>query len=347
MCTKDQAYGLYLAAPFVIVFRLWEANRDRGVTSPVARAIVDVRVALAGATVAALFIVFYALPFNLAGFIAHIKDITGPGSEPWRMFQPTLAGRMALLRQNLVLDRQSWGWPLWMISIIGLVIAMKNPQTRRVAICLALICVGYYAGFINVVLYTFDRYLLPICIVQALFGGVAIDRILATSGRAMPGRVALVTAAFAYTLLYAATVDVLMIRDSRYTVERWLRDHLRKGDGVGVVFPRTVLPRLHDVPAVETGTIEILQTQAPAFFILNADYARAIPANAATAQLIDELRRGTLGYRMALRYRAPAPWPWLPAAHPDLVGPRLESSVLSVLRNLNPTIEIYERDGPK
>jgi len=46
---------------------------------------------------------------------------------------------------------------------------------------------------------------------------------------------------------------------------------------------------------------------------------------------------------MVFRYRTPRPWPWLPAGHPDLVGPRLETSVFSVLRNINPTIEIYQR----
>jgi hypothetical protein len=73
------------------------------------------------------------------------------------------------------------------------------------------------------------------------------------------------------------------------------------------------------------------------------DYANAIPADSATAALVTGLRNGSLGYRLALRARTPAPWPWLPGAHSDLVGPRLEREVLSTLHNINPTIEVFER----
>ena len=50
----------------------------------------------------------------------------------------------------------------------------------------------------------------------------------------------------------------------------------------------------------------------------------------------------SLGYTLALAYRAPAPWGWLPGAHPDLVGPRLEPSS-STLRDINPMFLVYRR----
>jgi hypothetical protein len=151
----------------------------------------------------------------------------------------------------------------------------------------------------------------------------------------------LVAGVFAYTLLYAATVDVLMLRDSRYTVEQWLRARVRDDQVVGRVFPNVVLPRLADFQSEDIGTIDRLQQKAPAYFVLNADYARAAAPDTPLGQLVAGLQHETLGYRMAFRYRAPPPWPWLPAGHPDLVGPRLETSVFSVLRNINPTIEVY------
>ena len=90
-------------------------------------------------------------------------------------------------------------------------------------------------------------------------------------------------------------------------------------------------------------TIEDLEGGAPAFYVIDADYARAVPPQSATGALIAGLRQETLGYTLALRYRAPAPWPWLPGAHPDLVGPRLEAGVVSAFRDINPTFEVYER----
>ena len=59
--------------------------------------------------------------------------------------------------------------------------------------------------------------------------------------------------------------------------------------------------------------------------------------------MIAGLERGSLGYRLIGRYRRGVPWTWLPGGHPDLVGARLETSVFSTLRNINPTIEIFQR----
>jgi hypothetical protein len=42
--------------------------------------------------------------------------------------------------------------------------------------------------------------------------------------------------------------------------------------------------------------------------------------------------------------RTPSPWPWLPGGHRDLVGSRLQPVVVSSLRYINPTIEIFQHD---
>jgi hypothetical protein len=121
-------------------------------------------------------------------------------------------------------------------------------------------------------------------------------------------RTALVAAAFAYTFLYAAAIDVLMIRDSRYTVEQWLHRHADPDDLVATVFRLAVLPRLDSFRSVDLGTVDNVRRWAPAYFILNADYARAIDAETP----LGDIRRETLEYRSAFRYRSAAPFPWLP-----------------------------------
>jgi fibro-slime domain-containing protein len=192
ICTKDQAYGLYLAAPFVIAYHAWQSNRERHRTHPLLRAVFDPRLGVAAIIVATILVVCYQLPFNLAGFIGHVHDITGPGSQPYRMVPRTLAGRLTLLQLAARLDQMSWGWPLWLVGLSGVAVAVKQTETRRVALCLLLVAVSYYAGFIDVVLYAYDRYLLPICLVQALFAGVALDRFLRWPARArQPWRFAL------------------------------------------------------------------------------------------------------------------------------------------------------------
>ncbi|HWF83715.1 MAG TPA: PA14 domain-containing protein [Vicinamibacterales bacterium] len=342
ICTKDQAYALYLSTPAVVVYHFWRLNRARGLPHPLRRAIFNVRLALIGLAATAVFAVVHNIPFNASGFIHHVRDITGIGSEPYRMVEPTLGGRLALVRLTADLNQRSWGWPLWIVSLAGLIVAVGDRRTWRVTAALVLVMVGYYVGFIDTILYVYDRYLLPICVVQALLGGLALDRFL--GGRALQGwRVALVTGAFAYTLLYATTVDVLMVRDSRRTTEAWLRARVSPTDLVGTVFPPTVLPRLDEFDTEDLGSIHDLQEAKPAYYVLNADYARAIPVDTGLGQVIQGLQRQTLGYRLVFRCRTASPWPWLPAAHPDLVGARLETQSLSTLRAINPTMEIYER----
>ena len=95
--------------------------------------------------------------------------------------------------------------------------------------------------------------------------------------------------------------------------------------------------------------------------VLSADYARAVPLHTDWGELIAALQQETAGYRLITRFRASSPWPWLPDGHPDLVGPRAvppndgrdivpfdiaKTGVFSILRDVNPTIEVFRRTEP-
>ena len=81
----------------------------------------------------------------------------------------------------------------------------------------------------------------------------------------------------------------------------------------------------------------------PRFMIINADHARLERPGTAAAQMVTAMRGGNANYQIALRARAPRPWPWLPGAHAELTGDRTDVRVVSFLRNVNPTIEVFER----
>jgi hypothetical protein len=372
ICTKDQAYGLYLLAPPVIVHQMWRVNRQRGLSQPLRRAVFDGRIVAAAVTAAMLFVVGHNLLFDLDGFVKHVRLIVGPGSESYRQFEPTSAGHLALLRLTVHLIEESWGWPLFLVALTGVVVVAVDPRAagrRRMAAWLMIPVVSYYFGFINVILYDYDRFVLPICIVLALFAGLALDLFLTpgsvswksehapdpaapeassgrAAGRARAWRIVAVTSVFAYTVLYAGTVDVLMIEDSRYAVEKWAKMHIGPDDLVGVTGLSELLPRLDDFKRVDLGTVAQLQRERPLYFVLNADYSRAVPPDSPWGQLIGGLQDGALGYRLVARFRRSPPWPWLIGGHPDLVGARLETGVFTVLRDINPTIEIFRCDAP-
>jgi Dolichyl-phosphate-mannose-protein mannosyltransferase len=333
ICTKDQAYALYPLMAVAIAFRAWQARCFRALAAGVG-------------TAAVVFAACHNLLFNWDGFVEHVRFIIGPGSENYQVFPPTLAGRFDLARLTAALIKDSWGWPVTIVCAAGVAHALLIRRCLP-ALALAAPVVSYYFGFVNVILYDYDRFVLPITLVLAMFGGYAVDRYLAPGARARSWRAVGLALVFAYTILYAATLDALMLRDSRYVVGRWASERLKPGDTVAISGPRELEPGF-TVPYVDVATREDLDRLKPPYYVLSADYARAAPSGTYWGRLISDLQTGKAGYSLIARVRCPSPWGWLPDAHPELVGPRqIEAggNAVSVLRDVNPTLEVYAR-GP-
>jgi hypothetical protein len=116
-----------------------------------------------------------------------------------------------------------------------------------------------------------------------------------------------------------------------------------RSERVAFVFPRQYYPRLEPFGGLEITSVEELEEERPAYFVLNADYGRAEPPDTPIGRLVAGLQAGSLGYARVFEWREPAPWRWLPGAHRDLVGPRMEKPVTSSLRHINPTFEVFQR----
>jgi hypothetical protein len=331
VCTKDQAYGLYLLMPLPVIVEMWQRKEP-----------IVGRLAAAGSAAGITFALSHNLLLNASGFITHVETITGHASRGYRAFEPTLAGRLELLGATLRSIPLSWAWPMTIICAAGVVVALVTPARRRMAVWLLVPVVSYYLGFINVALYNYDRFLLPVFVVLAVFGGCALDRFTPRSSRRVWQRAA-VAAIFGYTFLYSLSVDALMLRDSRYTIERWLRAHVGPGDLVGTTSISTYMPRTADVGLVEVSDLATLDTMRPRYVLLNPDYTLIEPHETPLGQVIAMLRSGQGSYRLVFSARTSGPWSWLPGAHRDLVGDRRDPEMVSFLRNINPTIEVYER----
>jgi hypothetical protein len=342
ICTKDQAYGLYLLAPVALVARRWRSDAAAGRERPFARALTDRGLLLAGVMSIVLFAIIHNLLFNWRGFYDHVWLLTHGASQSYRAVEPTLSGRLELVAITGGLVQLSHGWPLLIVSLAGGVMAWSG-SSRRYCAWLLLPVLAYYAGFIDVILYNYDRFMLPVCFVLALFGGLALDRFLGAPASHTPWRIAAVTAVFAYSALYSGTVDDLMLADSRYEARRWFEANASPGDVIGSCFGSHYLPDFRGYRNPEICTTSDLHREAPKFFVLNADYARAVPPDTPNGDLIAGLERQTLGYRRVARFRQRSMFAWLPGAHRDLVGPRLESAVFSTLRHIDPTIDVYLR----
>jgi hypothetical protein len=139
----------------------------------------------------------------------------------------------------------------------------------------------------------------------------------------------------------------LMLGDSRYAVEDWANAHVGPDDFIAVSGLQEYRPRFDNLRWLDIGDVVALERDRPLYLVLNADYAREVRPWTSWGKLIGGVQDGALGYRLVRRFRRSSPWPWLPGGHPDLVGTRQETPVFSTLRNINPTIDIFRRDGPR
>jgi hypothetical protein len=342
VCTKDQTYGLYiLVVPWVLWSRarrdgqpgLWGALRAGGRREALAAAMLGL----------VLFAVLHNLVWNLGGFRAHLALITGRASQDFREFTGDLGGHLSLLVQTAANLGFSLGWPALAVCLVGVGLALRGREAGWPPLTLLLPAAGYYAFFLSVVLYSYDRFVLPIAVLLALFGGAVLARAWgAGSGWTRAGVVLLL----AYGLLRCVSLDLAMTHDARYAAEAWLKEHASPPALVAPVGPLEYLPRMDLLEARPLGpSVARLQKIQPQFVVVNADYAERADPGTGEHDLYTGLESGSLGYKRAFAQRYDAPWLLLRTR--DLLD-RPGAYVRSNIGKVNPEIRIYEseKEGP-
>ena len=303
--TKDQAYALYVLTVPVLVREVHRRRLEEGSRGGWAT-LADRRLALPAAIGAVALLVVDGMLYNPRGFAAHLRVITGPASTAFQMFDRGPAGELRLLVQIARHLLFVMGAPALVVSLVGVALALREPARERRLLATLVPAVSYVLFFMMVVLYLYDRFLLPVALVLSLFGGRALTRAIA----ARPRLGAAVTAAvMAWGIARAASVDVLLARDSRYAVEDWLRREVGPGPLVAAVGPLEYLPRLDGLRWRRLGpAVERLEQVRPDVVVVNADYARRAEEGGGEWLFYARLEDGTLGYDPALRYRAQPRW---------------------------------------
>ena len=339
--TKDQAYGLYVLTPIPLIIAIWRARQRAGEAIPLWRAIVDRHVLIAGGTALAVFIVAQNLVFNFVGFQKHL-DYLQDFSRVTDSVLWTPSGRLELAAMTARQIRQALGWVLSVITAGGVVLALREPSLRRYVWWLAVPVISYYLTFINVVGFSYDRFMLPVCLLLAIFGGVLLDKFTRRGVALRPWRIALVCVLLGHSLAYSAAVDVLMVFDARYHAERWLTETVKVGESVGVAGV-DYMPLTRQFHAAYVGSVDDLERARPQYVVINADSLRLARRDSTPGLLVEALDRGAFGYERVYQYRERLPWSWVPGMHPVLVGDHRPHLVLSNLHHINPLIEIYRR----
>ena len=336
IATKDQAYGFFVFVPLAVVIVNAQHRAREGHAAPWRHLLIDRKLWYAGALSIAVYATLYNMAFNWRGWVEHITLIRGFGDAA-RQFPGTCAGQLGLARHTTVLLRWSMGWPLLLLAAVGVVRALGHRNDRWLLWLLGPVA-SYYLAFIAVGGAAYDRFLLGVMAILAVFAGVACAW-LWRSPRRVLGR-GLVAAGVLYSLSYAVSIDVMLTRDARYTAEAWMDSHVPRDEPVGLLAPIQYLPRLRERPRLEIEPVlESLAGQRPCVIVANTRYAARFGQTEAGQALLAALADGSLGCREAFRHRGSLPsWAtlqyesWMRASH---------ESGYSNLDKINPEIVIY------
>jgi hypothetical protein len=356
VCTKDQAYGLYTLLPLPIIWSLYRrCYREGGRWLGLARAAIDRRVLGAGVAAGALFVIFQDILFDPRRFSIHLRLLLGPMSQDYQDFPNTVAGHAALLALFLRQIAFACNYAVTAACVAGLGLAVYRATAKRVTpaerqeasllLAVFVAVISYYVTFLNLILFTFDRYVLPVCLVLALFGGYVLGELARPAAwqRAerwqAPSWTLLRRAAVAlvalYGALYASSIDFRLLADTRYDVEDYVDKHARRPDSVIAVGRRKHIPRFTWVPWPSAIRSEgnVFKQLAPEYVAINVTDIRGEEED----KIYDMLASGELGYRLVFTRQSR---PLLDC----LSGKDVDSSQ----RFVNPEIALFERiaDAP-
>ncbi len=335
IATKDQAYGFYVLPAAHLVFDAFQSRRGDSSRPQVNKRIVF---AMAGVSIAALLILFN-VPLNAGGVREHFRLIVGPASAPFRMYPSTAVGYAQLLRDGVWQMGSAMSWPLFIIGIIGVVSAIRSGMLLVPR--LLLFALSYFLTFITIVMYHYDRFFIGICLVFAIAAGAWLDQWTRAGQPYRRVRLSIAGLAIAYGASRVVTLDAMMLRDSRYYVERWIIDRIGPdtriaADGTSIYLPRQAMllwSRIAPDPAA-------LREQRPTFVILNPAYSARAADEEAPNEFYSSLADGSAGYRRVLSYRTDL---WLSPLQCEPRFSRRSEDQFSNVTKVNPTIEVYER----
>lgn len=335
IATKDQAYGFYILPAAVILVSAFRRRRAKSTSAGVpSHPVLAAMIVLAIVGV----LVFDNVFLNFSGFVEHLRIITGPGSQDFRMYDRTVAGQLRMLRDAGWQLGGAMSWPLFLAAVIGAVAAWRSHVTTVRLLLLPLL--SYYVTFIAVVGYHYDRFFIGPVIILALAAGWWLDTWLAQAQSARRIRLVAVWCAFAYALSRVAALDGLMIFDSRYTVEQWLLQHAPPEAHIaaaGQYLPRggrLFWTRLPQDP-------EALTRLAPDFVIVNVGTNRRWGRETEAGRFYDALSKEGSPYRLVLRHRTSLAWSPLrwEKRYADA-----DEDPFTNLDKVNPLIEVYARN---
>lgn len=324
IATKDQTAGFFVLPAGHVAWRAVRGGEARSLLVASGLAIVA-------------FALEMNIPFNFYGFIDHVRMILGEASQPFRFAGSTW------VRQTLVarLSVTELAWSMTWVGFIAGVIGVMVETWRRRFLWLLLPVVSYYLFFIVMAGYVYDRFLIGVAFVLAIFAGGWIDGFLRAGAPAGRWRMGGAVAAGAFIVWSGVSMDLMMFLDSRYDAARWMAGH-RSGARVALVGFPPYLPYIRGAVRMTTGPADPELREAPRFVVINAEVMRRVALPPVEREWKRWLESDRSPYVVAARFKT------LPAAsllsYTDVFRNGIEDFTTN-LDKVGPEIVIYWRPG--
>jgi hypothetical protein len=285
IATKDQTGGFFVLPSLHLA---WLAGRRREWRPLIAAAVVST----------GLLVCEMGIPFNVDGFRAHLQMITGEASQPFRLHGSTWERQTAVANLTLIGLAWSMGWVGLAAAAAGILVELR----RRRFLWLLSPAVSYYVFFLVVAGYVYDRFVIGLGFVLAIFAGGLVEEVLRPGAPLIRWRAGACAAAAAFVVWWGVSIDLMMILDSRYSTARWVSTH-RSGGRVALVGFPPYLPYIPGGVRLMTGPNDQEGAHQPTYVIVNAELLRRgslPPVERAWQRWLDG---GQSGYVVAARFK--------------------------------------------
>jgi len=284
-----------------------------------------------------LFVIIYNLVFNLQGFKRHFSLITGD-AKGVRIFSNDISGHSGMLWQTVKHLNFILGFPVFVICILGFLYALTQKKKNPLLFIVFLLAPSYYVFFISVLGRNYVRYLLPVYIILSFFGGLCLAYFLHSSRRFKFIKYLLVILLFVNSAAYSLSVDIIMLNDSRYYVEHWMEEHIKKDESILFIGFLNFLPRnkgFTHVTYILRPTYNQIRESNFQYIIFNSDLVKS-----AAPVLYQKIINSEDEYKLVLRYKSS---PWLNLLPEHQIRGDKDIEIITNLNLINPEIMIFQK----
>ena len=324
LATKDAVLAAYvlpgLALLGVHAARVARESGARG-GALLRAALLDRRLVVLGALVLGLYALVQNALFNPSGLVEHFRIWT-EGGPVLNYLRGRHRGPIDFLWHLSVSLEALLGAPMLAFCAAG---AVASAFAARRSLLLWLPFLSY-AGLGLLPSFVEPRLVLPLLPLLAVWGGVLASRLVRRPGAPRVVGAALLALVASHEILLALSLDVRMIRDSRYAAEAWLAANVPRGARVATLSGSGFLPRLgrmgYDVRVFLPGEVKrgVLEASDLEWALFNS-----IGHPLADTSYLKDLRSGRLGYEAVFEVgRTRAQRGWLETRQrPGVVSPRI------------------------